>query len=165
MMKIDRKKATILLSIVALAGIIGGWYITAYAASNGVNAITSEPWKSGIGLAPWQSAVHQPKPAFEGSKTPRGGNRNGVEVSSAYNQTVINIAKNDSDVQKLLVQGYSISNVRPIIRSVVQADGTVVKKAADATIVLTKDTTGIASVWVDVAAGKVIKIATINEKS
>lgn len=150
MLKINGSKALILLSVVAVAAMLGGLYITAYATNDSGNSTTPRLWRSGFGL--------------EGGGRMMGGcGRNGfVEVSAEYNQTVINIAESDSDVQNLLTEGYSISAVRPIIKSVVQADGTILTKATSAIVILTKDTTGTASVWVDVTAEKVTKIEILT---
>ena len=38
MMKMDRSKALILLSVVAFAAMLGGWYVTAYATDNNGNS-------------------------------------------------------------------------------------------------------------------------------
>ncbi|MFH0897609.1 MAG: hypothetical protein V1850_06145 [Candidatus Bathyarchaeota archaeon] len=156
MMKINRSKALILLSVVAFAAMLGGWYATAYASSVSGNSTTQAPWGFMQGL--WGRGA-----GFSGGQMPGGWGRNGyVEVSAAYNQTVINIINKDPDVQNLLAQGYSVSAVRPIIKSVVQADGTVVTKAASAIVILTKDTTGRATVYVDVTAGKVTQIVILT---
>jgi len=137
-----------LLSVVAFAATLGGLYVTAYATNNGGNSKT--PGLCG--------------PGFRGGGRMLGGwGRYGfVEVSPEYNQTVINIAKSDQDVLNLLAEGYSISGVRPIIKTVVQADGSVVTKATNAIVVLCKDTTGSASVWVDLNAGRVTKIVILT---
>jgi hypothetical protein len=150
MMKMDRSKALILLSVVAFAAMLGGLYVTVYATSNSGNSTIS-----GLG---------GPELGFKGGgMMPGGFGRNGfVEVSAAYNETVINIVESDSDVQNLLTEGSTISAVRPVIKSVVEADGTVVTKATSAIVILTKDTTGTASVWVDVTAGKVTKIVILT---
>jgi hypothetical protein len=72
-------------------------------------------------------------------------------------------------VQQLLTDGYNITNVRPIISTTVQADGTVTTKATTATVTLIKDTTGRATVWVDIEQAKVTRIEivtrTVIEKS
>jgi hypothetical protein len=158
MMKMDRSKALILLSVVAFATMLGGLYVTAYATNSSGNSTAFGLRGSGIEMAPELFGS-----GFKGGLMPGGMGRNGfVEVSAEYNQTVINIVESDSDVQNLLAEGYSISAVRPIIKSVVQADGTVVAKATSAVVILTKDTAGTASVWVDVTAGKVTKIVILT---
>jgi hypothetical protein len=81
-----------------------------------------------------------------------------ITVSQAYTDNVINIAQNDSDVQNLLAEGYNITDVRPIISTVVEADGTVTMKATTAVLVLENGTTGRAFVTVNVEEGKVTRI-------
>jgi len=91
-----------------------------------------------------------------------GGN---ITVSQEYKDKVINIAKNDSDVQSLLADGYNITDVRPIINTIVEADGTVTMKAMTAIVVLEKDTTnatGRAFVTVNVEEGKVTRIEILT---
>ncbi len=155
-MEMSRGKVLILLSVVAVAAMLSGLYVTARATSNSVSYMT--PMMSGSGVE------------SRGGRMGGGCGRNGlIEVSAEYNQTVINIVKGDTDVQNLLAQNYTVSAVRPILKSVVQADGTVVTKATTATVMLVKGTTGRATVWVDAAAGKVTKIEiltrTVIEKS
>lgn len=154
-----KTKALILLSVVALAAILGGWYVMAYA-TNSTNNINS----------PMMARMMNPELEMRsrGQMFGRCGRNEFIEISAEYNQTVVNILESDSDVQNLLTGGYSISLVRPIIKSVVQADGTVVTKSSSAVVILTKDSTGRAQVWVDITAGKVSKIEimtrTIIEK-
>jgi hypothetical protein len=85
-----------------------------------------------------------------------------ITVSQEYKDNVINIAKNDSDVQTLLADGYNITNVRPIVSAVVEADGTVTMKATTAVVVLEKDTTGRAFVKVNVEEAKVTEIVILT---
>jgi hypothetical protein len=86
-----------------------------------------------------------------------------ITVSQEYKDKVINIAQNDSDVQSLLANGYNVTDVRPIINTVVEADGTVTMKATTAIVMLEKDTTGRAFVTVNVEEGKVTKIVTLTK--
>jgi len=106
---------------------------------------------------------------FHGTEGPLGGhgNRGGcgpggfggpVTVSQEYKDNVINIAKNDTDVQELIAEGYNITDVRPIISSTVEADGTVTTKAATAIVTMDLNTTGRAFVKVDVTQAKVTRI-------
>jgi hypothetical protein len=88
-----------------------------------------------------------------------GGN---ITVSQEYKDKVINIAQNDSDVQSLLANGYNITALRPIINTVVEADGTVTMKATTAVVMLEKDTTGRAFVTVNVEEGKVTEIVILT---
>ena len=84
-----------------------------------------------------------------------------VQVSSDFTQNVTNIAKSDSDVQNLLNQGYNITSVRPVISTVIDANGNVVTKASTADLTL-QSTTGRAFVVVDLDQAKVTKIVTIT---
>jgi len=95
----------------------------------------------------------------------RGGGRGDwgpITVSQEYQDNVISIAKNDTDIQNLITEGYNITGVRPIISTTVEADGTVTMKATTAIILLQKDTTGRALVWVDVEQAKVTRIETLT---
>ncbi len=85
-----------------------------------------------------------------------------IEVSQEFVESVTNIAKADPDVSNLLASGYNVTHVKPIIKTVIGEDGTVVTKATNATIMLVKDTTGRATVWVDVQAAKVTRIETLT---
>lgn len=153
MLKISGTKAIILLSVIAVATMLGGLYLKAYATDDSTNSITTQLGRPGIEF----------QGGLQGNRMGGGRGCNGfIEVSAEYNQTVINIAKNDSDVQNLITGGYSISAVRPIVKSTVQADGTVVTKATSAVVILTKDTSGRALVWVDVTAGKVTRIEILT---
>ena len=73
-----------------------------------------------------------------------------------------NIAKSDTDVQNLLADGYNITSVRPIIKTVVDAEGDVVTKATSAVLMLQKDTTGLASVMVNLEEAKVTQIVILT---
>ena len=86
-----------------------------------------------------------------------------IEVSSEFETNVINIAKADTDVQALLNGGYNVTKVMPIIKTVLDADGNVVTKATNATVLLEKDTTGRAFVSVDLQLSKVTQIVTLTK--
>ena len=92
-----------------------------------------------------------------------------ITVSEEYRNNVINMAQNDTDVQALIAEGYSVTDVRPIINTTIEADGTVMMKATTAIVTLVKDTTGKAMVWVDVESATVTRIEiqsiTIIDKS
>jgi hypothetical protein len=85
-----------------------------------------------------------------------------VSVSEAYKENVTNIAKNDSDVQQLLADGYNITGVRPIISTMVEADGSVTMKATTAVVALCQNSTGRAFVWVDLEQAKVTRIEILT---
>ena len=87
------------------------------------------------------------------------GGFSSIQVSSDFTQNVTNIAKNDSDVQNLLTQGYNITSIRPVISTVIDGNGNVVTQATSANVIL-QSTTGRALVVVDLTQEKVTKIIT-----
>jgi hypothetical protein len=100
------------------------------------------------------------------------GGLGAIEVSEEFEQKVTSIAENDSDVQTLLADGYNITAIRPIIKSVIDADGYVTTQATSAIVMLQNDTTdasGFASVSVDIEAAKVTQVVitmrTVIDKS
>ncbi len=168
MKKIEKKIAitTAVLALVVLSGIA----LMAYAngATNNTNTTTNATWN-------YNDQNYNGTMPFPEGRGPFGrerGNCGGfgqITVSQEFKDNVINITKSDSDVQQLLTDGYNITNVRPIISTTVQADGTVTTKATTATVTLIKDTTGRATVWVDIEQAKVTRIEivtrTVIEKS
>ena len=155
-MNIDRKKAAILLTAVAVAAIISGIAMNAYAANNGE--------ESNNGVSGWSNRrMMMHGTCGLSNRWLRGRGFHGfVEVSEEFEENVIDIAKNDSDVSELLDDGYNITKVRPIIKAKVEADGNVVTKATSAILMLEKDTTSHASVWVDMEEAKVTKIVILT---
>lgn len=91
----------------------------------------------------------------------RLGEFGAIQVSSDFTQNVTNIAKNDSDVQNLLSQGFNITSVRPIISSMVDGNGNIITKSAGADLTL-QSATGRSLVVVDLSQEKVTKIVTIT---
>jgi len=89
-------------------------------------------------------------------------NMNNIEVSTEYTANVNAILGNDSDVQNLIAQGYNVTSINPIVKTVIQGDGTIATQATNATVILTNGTSGFATVNVDVANAKVTQIITIT---
>jgi hypothetical protein len=85
-----------------------------------------------------------------------------ITVSQEFKDNVINIAKNDTDVQNLLANGYNITGVRPIIKTTVEADGTVAMKATTAIVMMSQNNTGRAAVTVNVEQAKVTRIVILT---
>jgi hypothetical protein len=157
--------AVTLLTVVAFATIMGGFLLTTQAAdttattdANTLNtaAVTLDSNCSWLGFG-GHGFGGGPMGAFGGC---RGFGP--VEVSSEFVQNVTNIAKSDADVQNLLAQGYNITSVRPIITNVVDANGYVTTKATNATVILQKDSSGYASVLVNLEEGKVTRIIILT---
>jgi hypothetical protein len=141
--------------MVAVAAIFGGIALTTYASENGEE--NSNDFPEGFNGEMMPETCGLPRGRLRGH-----GCFGFVEVSEEFKQNVINIAESDEDVQNLLADGYNVTGVRPVIKSVVEADGTVVTKATDAIVILSNNTTSRASVWVDVEEGTVTKIVILT---
>lgn len=160
-MDIDKKKALVLLPVVVAAAIIGGIALSAYSAANACSAVNGEDGWNG-------SAAWAENGWMVGTQGwPRGGMLGrgcfGFEVSDEFRDNVVNITKNDTDVLNLLNDGYNITGVRPIIKTAVEGDGSVVMKATGAIVMLEKNTTSHAIVKVDVENAKVTEIIILTK--
>jgi len=162
-MNIDRKKAAILLTTVAVAAILSGIALNAYATNNGEQSSNCcSGWiNNGMMQGMMSGTCECPPGGLHGGLRGRGCN-GFIEVSEEFKENVVNIAKNDSDVQDLLDDGYNITGVRPIIKAVVEGDGSVVTKVTSAIVMLKKDATARASVWVDLEEARVTKIVILT---
>lgn len=83
-----------------------------------------------------------------------------IEVSEDFKEKVIEIAEKDSDVQKMLSQGYNITSIKPILKATVQGDGTVTLKATEAILTLEKEASH-ATVKVNLEKAQVEKITIL----
>jgi hypothetical protein len=153
---LERKTKILMISAVLVLAILSG--IAAMAYANGMIANTSRV----------ADVVYSDDGYFLGGHGHEGrqgcglGHWRSITVSQGFKDNVINIAKNDTDVQNLLNDGYNITTVRPIINATVEADGTVTLEATSAVVMLEKDTTGRASVWVNLEEGKVTRIEILT---
>ncbi|HJW65837.1 MAG TPA: hypothetical protein VJ507_03540 [Candidatus Bathyarchaeia archaeon] len=86
-----------------------------------------------------------------------------IEVNDEYKTAVTTIAQSDTDVQKLLTDGYNVTRIVPIVKTTIDAQGNIATKATNATVVLVKDTSGHAFVSVDIAQNKVTQIVTYTK--
>ena len=175
MKTIDRSKALILLTIVVMASILSGITLTTVMADTGeenTSELTSlvavtedENTDDSAEFMPWRMMMRKcegPQGGFRGGPLGRGG-FGYVEVSEEFEENVIAIAEGDEDVQALLDEGYNITAMRPIIKTVVDGEGNVVTKATDAIVMLSKDDeTGRASVWVNLEMTKVTEIVIVT---
>jgi hypothetical protein len=144
----------LMLSTVLILAILSGIAVTAYA--NSISNSTSMESDMMLNYGDCLGGGH----GF--GRRGFGWEGMSVTVSQEYKDTVISIAKNDSDVQNLLADGYNITDVRPIINTIVEADGTVTMKATTAIVTLCQNTTGRAHVTVDVEQAKVTKIVILT---
>lgn len=160
-----------LLLVISVAAVLSGVLLTVQAsnsqvttASNEQTTVTTTPAAATVQAATEENYTVSPPwmcmglmPGF--GRGPRGfGGFGAVEVSSDFVTNVTNIAKSDTDVQQLLNNGYNVTRVMPIIKTTIDANGNVVTKATNATVLLEKDTTGRAFVSVDLVQGKVTQV-------
>jgi hypothetical protein len=85
-----------------------------------------------------------------------------LEVSEGYKENAVQIAENDEAVQALLDEGYSTIRVRPMVRARVGPEGKIDAESTDARVILGKEDTGRAIIWVNLEEGKVTKIIILN---
>jgi hypothetical protein len=176
-----KSKAVALFSLIAIAAIASGVILIpqlANATETGDTALTTQA--SDAATTATQEANEIVLPSWNGNCIDFGrrGMRFGmggfggfgpVEVSEEFTQTVTSIAENDTDVQNLIADGYNVTSVRPIIQTVIDAEGNIVTKATSAVLMLQKDTTGRASVMVSIEDAKVTQVViqtiTVIDKS
>jgi hypothetical protein len=171
----NKKIATLtLLTLTGFAAVISGLLMTAQAtetnaATTNTTASTNDQSNSSTAFSLWGNGnmgAMMATGGFEGG--PRGhgdhgfGGMGSIEVSSEYNATVTAILDNDTDVQNLISEGYNVTSINPIVKSVVTADGTVTTKATTATVFLQNGTSGYTTVSVDVTNAKVTEIVIIT---
>ena len=148
---IDKKiTALALLLITAFAAVVGGLLATTNTANAAeTNSTTSETTTA---TSTDQSTIADVFP-FGGM----GGFGN-IDVSSEYTATVNAILNSDTDVQNLITQGYNVTSIRPIVKNIVEAAGTLTTKATTAIVTLQNGTSGHAKVSIDVSQAKVTQI-------
>jgi hypothetical protein len=179
---IDRSKGLILLTIVVAATILGGVALTTVGADTGGNTseltsvaadtessielltVEDETEKSIVDSGGFRRGGMMLGPAGPGlDGGPHGRRGFGfIEVSEEFEESVLVIAEGDEDVKVLLDEGYNVTGVRPIIKTVVDGDGNVVTKAIDAIVMLEKEDTGRAGVWVNLDEAKVTEILIVT---
>jgi hypothetical protein len=91
----------------------------------------------------------------------RGG-MGGIEVSQEYTDNVNAILNSDSDVANLISQGYNVTAIRPIVKSVVQGDTTLTTQATTAVVTMSNGTSEYVTVNVDVENAQVTQITTVT---
>ena len=155
-MNTNKNKILVLLAIMTVAAVFGGLALTTYAAENG----------DGNGFPTWLQGQMMHRPGAPGM-APEGrmwqGRHRFFEVSEEFKQNAIDIAEADTDVQDLLVDGYSVARVRPMLRARVEGNGDVETTADKAVVVLEKDTADRAFVHVDLTEARVTKIVILTQ--
>jgi uncharacterized protein (UPF0297 family) len=85
-----------------------------------------------------------------------------IEVSDEYTANVNAILSNDSDVANLISEGYNVTSINPVVKNIIEGDGTLVTKATTAVVTMQNGETGIATVKVDVENSAVLKITIVT---
>ena len=160
----EKKMAALtLLTLTALAAVIGGLILTAQATET--DSTTTDTTIATTDTTPTSTMTDQGGFLMEdrgrGGHGGHGGGMGGmgaIEVSSEYTENVNVVLEADTDVQNLISEGYTVATIKPIIKSVVGADGTVTAKATTAIVFLENGTSGHATVDVDVENAAVTRI-------
>ena len=93
---------------------------------------------------------------------PMGGSMSNIEVSDEYTANVNAILSNDTDVANLISEGYNVTSINPVVKNIIEGDGTLVTKATTAVVTMQNGETGIATVKVDVENSAVLKITIVT---
>ena len=167
--KIERKTAAIaLLLLTAFATVIGGLIMTTQATVTNSTTSTIEDLNDNADVFQDMITADQ---GFSGEmgfrRGPRGhgrfmGNMGNIEVSPEYTENVNAILDSDSDVRDLISEGYEVTAIKPIVKNIIEADGTLATKATTAVVKLQNGTSGYAAVNVDVEQVKVTQIVIIT---
>ena len=167
--KIERKTAAIaLLLLTAFATVIGGLIVTTQATVTNSTTSTIEDLNDNADLFQGMITGEQ---GFSGEMGFRRGHRGhggfmgdmgNIEVSSEYTENVNAILDSDSDVQDLISEGFEVTAIKPIIKNIIEVDGTLATKATTAVATLQNGTSGYATVIVDVEQAKVTQIVIIT---
>ena len=145
--------------------------VTAFAAdtnstSSSTNTTVTSDLNQNITELPFGANIMSDSQGFGGGHGGQGsgfmGSMGNIEVSSEYTANVNAILNNDTDVQNLISQGYNVTSMNPIIKNIIQADGTLTTKATTAIVTLQNGTSGYATVSVDLEQAKVTQIVIIT---
>ena len=93
---------------------------------------------------------------------PMGSSMNNIELSDEYTANVNSTLSNDSDVANLISEGYTVTSIHPVIKNVIEGDGTLSTKATTAIVTMQNGDSGIATVKVDVENSAVTQITIIT---
>jgi hypothetical protein len=153
----ERKIKILMISTVLVLAALSGIAVMAYA-----NGVTNDRGTAANVTCNCDGQYYAGRHAFFARQAFGYGHAGSVAVSQEFRDNVVNITESDPDVQKLLADGYNITGVRPIVNATVEADGTVTMKATSAIVMLCQNTTGRASVWVNLEEGKVTRIVILT---
>jgi hypothetical protein len=167
--KIETKTmALTLVLLTAFAAIFGGLAMTAFAVET--ETATTDTTTTAAADAESQAENLQSSGMAEMMMRDQGfgrghcgsGGMGNIEVSSEYTATVNAILDSDTDVQNLIAEGYNVTSIRPVIKNVIEADGTLSTKATTAIVTLQNGTSGYATARVDITEAKVTQIVILT---
>lgn len=165
------------MALATLAAVLGVVTMTALADTNSTStetsaaAVTSTTQDtSALSQFGGMQMMDQGSQGFMGGHSGRGhgmenpmlGGMSNIEISSEYNATINAILTNDTDVTNLISEGYNVTSIHPIIKTVITADGTVATQATTVIVTMTNGTSGYATVNVDIANSKVTYITIVT---
>ncbi len=81
-----------------------------------------------------------------------------LELSDELKEGVLAILKEDSNVSELLNEGYNVTAIIPLIKLVVQGDGSIALEVVKVWVNLHKEGEGVVHVLLDYEKGEVVKI-------
>jgi len=158
--------ALTLVLLTACAAIFGGLAMTAFAAetettdTSTTDAADAESQTEN--LQSWGMAeMMMGDQGFRRGHGGSGGMCN-IEVSSEYTATVNAILDSDTDVQNLIAEGYNVTSIKPVIKNVIEADGTLATKATTAMVTLQNGTAGYATASVNITDAQVTQIVIVT---
>lgn len=86
-----------------------------------------------------------------------------IELSEGFREKVLKIASSDTDVQRLLGEGYNVSDIKVThMKLTVQENGQIIIESDKVMLMLTKGEGSRAFVEIDLKAEKVTKITIVN---
>jgi hypothetical protein len=162
--------SVILLTVLTAA--IGTLTLTAFAAAQSTNSTSTDTNST----ATTDNSSYTNQPQFGGNNMMMdqgfgrfmGGQNimgdrsmNNIEMSSEYVANINTILNNDTDVAKIIAEGYNVTAINPDIKTVIQGDGTVTTQATTATVFM-QGTSGYATVKVDISNATVTQIVTVT---
>ncbi len=166
-----------MLLITACAAIVGGFVVTAYATDTNSNstssasstaAVTSDSNASNLQLWGMNNMMTGDQGFGGAMGFGRGhggfmGGMGNIEVSSEYTANVTAILNADTDIANLISQGYNVTSINPLIKNVIEGDGTIATQATNAIVTLQNGTSGYATAYVDISQAKVTQIVILTQ--
>lgn len=174
--KINRKTLAVSLAALAVLSAVGGLVtMTAIADTNSTGTDTTTYTSPTLGTTTPQFCSNMqmmdggqgfgfgcgPGGRGHGPQSVSNGMSN-IEVSDEYTANVNAILEADTDVANLISEGYNVTSINPVVKNVIQSDGTLVTKATTAIVTMENGDSGVATVKVDVENSAVLKITIVT---